>query len=111
MNTMMRWAMTMALALGLGTTASADISEAPTLAAAKALVAAQKPDGVEVEKIDLDGRSAKLIGTGESNALVAQFLNNLDGSGRFDTVDLASVTSTTRGNRSVLQYQIYVEIR
>jgi Tfp pilus assembly protein PilN len=111
MNGMMKRALTTAFALTLGTTASAEISEPLTLVSAKALVAAQKPDGVNVEEIDLDGHSAKVIGTGESNAHIAQFLNNLDGSGRFDTVDLASVNSTTRGNRPVLQYQIYVEIK
>lgn len=89
----------------------AESATTPTQESTTALIAGQKPEGIEVEGVALDGRSVKVTGTGTSNALISTFLRNLDSSGNFDGVELVSILATTRGAKHVVEYQLYLKIK
>lgn len=112
MQAMQRLAMTMMLALAPGAFAHGQESATtPTQESTTALIAGQKPGGIEVESVKLDGHSAKVIGTGKSNALISNFLRNLDQSGNFSAVELVSILATTRGENHLVEYQLYLKLK
>jgi len=112
MQAMQRWAMTMILAMAPGAFVhGAETTPTPTQESTTALIAGQKPEGIEVESVAVDGKSAKVTGTGTSNALISKFLRNLDSSGNFDGVELVSIRATTRGASRVVEYQLYLKIK
>jgi Tfp pilus assembly protein PilN len=112
MQAMQRWAMTMILAMAPGAFVhGAETATTPTQESTTALIAGQKPEGIEVESVVLDGKSVKVTGTGTSNALISKFLRNLDSSGNFDGVELVSIRATTRGANRVVEYQLYLKIK
>lgn len=112
MQAMQRLAMTTMLAMALASSVhGADSATTPTRESTTALIAGQKPEGIEVESVALDGKSVKVIGTGTSNALISKFLRNLDSSGNFDGVELVSILATTRGASPVVEYQLYLKIK
>jgi len=102
----------MLLLLALGTPVSAaEPASAPALTATRESITAQAPDGIEVERVDQDGRSAKVIGTGKSNALISSFLRKLDTSGNFQAVELVSILATKRADVPVVEFQIHLKLK
>lgn len=112
MQAMQRLAMTMILAMAPGAFVhGAEAATPPTQESTTALIAGQKPEGIEVESVAVEGKSVKVTGTGTSNALISKFLRNLDSSGNFDGVELVSILATTRGANHVVEYQLYLKIK
>lgn len=112
MQPMQRWAMTIILAMAPAAFVhGAESATTPTQDSTTALIAGQKPAGIEVESVAVDGKRAKVTGTGTSNALISTFLRNLDSSGHFDGVELVSIRATTRGAKHVVEYKLYLKIK
>ncbi|WP_386069498.1 PilN domain-containing protein [Tahibacter sp. UC22_41] len=104
--------MTIILAMAPGAFVHAEkVATTPTQESATALISSQKPEGIEVEGVALNGKSVTVTGTGTSNAVISKFLRNLDSSGNFDGVELVSILATTRGAKHVVEYQLYLKIK
>jgi hypothetical protein len=100
------------LALALGTSAyAAESTPTPAPAPTRELIAAQAPDGIDVERIEQEGRAVKAVGTSKSNALISNFLRKLDTSGNFDAVELVSILATKRGGTAVVEFQIHLRLK
>lgn len=112
MQAIQRWAMTIILAMAPAAFVhGAEAATAPTQESTTALIAGQKPAGIEVEGVTVDGKSVTVTGTGTSNAVISTFLRNLDSSGHFAGVELVSILATTRGDKHVVEYQLYLKIK
>lgn len=112
MQPMQRWAMTMILAMAPAAFVhGGEAATTPTQESTTALIAGQKPEGIEVEGVTVNGKSVTVTGTGTSNAVISTFLRNLDSSGNFAGVELVSIRATTRGAKHVVEYQLYLKIK
>lgn len=112
MRTMQRSVMAILLMLTLGAPArAAESAPTPGLAATRELIAAQAPDGIDVERIEQDGRAVKAVGFGKSNALISNFLRKLDTSGNFEAVELVSILATKRADTPVVEFQIHLKLK